>query len=51
LKVNAVTKEDVREAARQYLHPDDMIFVVVSKADEVLADLQKLGLVEVSEIE
>jgi len=50
-RVNAVTKEDVIRVARKYLHSDDMLFVVVSKADEVKEDLEKLGLVEVLEIE
>ncbi len=50
-RVNAVTTEDVIRVARKYLHPDDMIFVVVSKAEDVKADLESIGTVEVLEIE
>ena len=50
-RVNAVTKEDVIRVARKYLHSDDMLFVVVSKADEVKEDLERFGPVEVLEIE
>lgn len=49
-RVNAVTAEDVKRVARQYLHPDDMDFVVVSKVDAVKDQLEKLGTVEVLEI-
>jgi zinc protease len=49
-RVNAVTKEEVRKAARKYLHPDDLLIVVVSNADEVKEDLEKLAPVEVREI-
>ena len=50
-RVNAVTTEDVIRVARKYLHPDDMIFVVVSTAEDVKADLESIGTVEVLEIE
>ncbi len=50
-RVNAVTREDIMRVAKKYLHPDDMIFVVVSKAEDVKEDLEKIGPVEVLEIE
>ncbi len=50
-RVNAVTKEEVRQAARKYLHPDDLLIVVVSNADEVKENLEKLAPVEVRAIE
>ncbi|MCK4546677.1 MAG: insulinase family protein [Candidatus Eisenbacteria sp.] len=33
--VQAVTVEEVQEAARKYLHPDRMVFLVVGNADDV----------------
>jgi len=50
-RIDAVTTEDVRRVALKYLHPDDMIFVVVCRAEDVEVDLEMLGPVEVSEIE
>lgn len=50
-RIEAVTAEDVIQAARKYIHPDDMVFVVVSKASDVLTGLETLGSVQVTEIE
>lgn len=50
-RVEAVTKEDVIRVAKRYLHPDDMLFVVVSKPEEVRPALETLGPVELIEIE
>lgn len=49
-RVEAVTAEDVIRVARKYIHPDDMIFVIVTKAGEVREQLENLGPVEVSQI-
>ncbi|MCD4653795.1 insulinase family protein [bacterium] len=45
--ISRVTAEDVRQAARKYLHPDDMIITVVGPADIIKADLEKIGPVDV----
>lgn len=50
-RVEAVTAQDVQRVARQYIHPDDMNIVVVSKADAVKDSLESLGPVEVIEIQ
>lgn len=45
--IDKVTIEEVDQAAKRYLGPDNLVFVVVSKAEEVKADLQKLATVQV----
>jgi zinc protease len=48
MNINAVTADDVLRAAQQYLNPDDIKLVVVSKAEELEAGLKSLGQVEVT---
>ena len=50
-KVQAVTLEQAQQAAKEYLDPDNMVIVVVGKADEVLDQLKEFGEVEVLEID
>jgi zinc protease len=38
-----VTKADILQAARKYIDPDNLVFCVVSNADDVADDLRKLG--------
>jgi zinc protease len=45
--INAVTIEDVLRVAQKYLDPDNLILVVVSKADDVKASLEPLGSLQV----
>lgn len=45
--INAVTKEDVLRVAQQYLDPENLKLVVVSKAEDVKSSLEPLGKVEV----
>ncbi len=49
-RIEAVTSDDVLRAAQKYLDPENMIFVVVSKPDDVRSDLESLGPLEVVEI-
>jgi zinc protease len=45
--IDNVAIEEVDRVAKRYLGPDNLVFVVVSKADEVKADLEKLATVQV----
>jgi zinc protease len=45
--MDQVTIEQVNGVARKYIGPDNLVFVVVSKAEDVRSDLEKLGPVEV----
>ena len=49
-KVQSVTREESLEAAKKYLHPNNMVIVVVGKKDEVYDQLTKYGEVEVKEL-
>jgi zinc protease len=49
-RIEAVTADDVLRVARKYLDPDNMIFVVVSKPDDVRSGLESLGPLEIVEI-
>ncbi|MCX6639985.1 MAG: pitrilysin family protein [bacterium] len=50
-RVDAVSKDEVIKAAQKYLHPKDMVFVVVAKAADVKEALEKIAPVQVIEIE
>ncbi|MBU0520482.1 insulinase family protein [bacterium] len=50
-RIDAVTQKDVMRVAQEYLHPEDMLIVVLSNAEEVKADLEQIGPVEVVEID
>ncbi len=45
--INAVTKSDILESARKYLHPDDIVITVVGPADTIVPQLEPLGTVTV----
>ncbi len=42
-KINAVAKDDVLRAAKQYLHPDQMILVVVGNRADLKKPLEQFG--------
>ncbi len=42
-----MTPDQALAAARQYVHPDDMLVVVVGKAADIVADLRRYGPVTV----
>lgn len=46
-KVNAVTKQDINDAAKKYLHPDKMTIAIGGNPDEVKKDMEQFGDVEV----
>jgi zinc protease len=46
-KINAVTREDVQEAARRYLDPDHDVIVLVGNRAGFQKDLDKLGPLEI----
>lgn len=50
-RVEAVTADDVRRVAKQYIDPNDLDIVVVSKPQDVQAPLEKLAPVKVVEIQ
>lgn len=41
--IENVSPTDIRRVARKYLHPDDMVVVVVGPADMLKADLEAIG--------
>lgn len=45
--IDKVSIEAVNRVAREYIGPDNLVFVVVSRAEDVKADLEKLAPVEV----
>ena len=45
--MDKVTIEEVNRVARKYIGPDNLVFVVVGRAEDVKSDLEKLGPVEV----
>jgi predicted Zn-dependent peptidase len=49
--LQAVTAEDVLRVAREYLHPDKMVILVVGEKEKFDGDLSALGPVEVLELE
>ena len=50
-RINAVTMEDARRAAKAYFNPEDFSILVVSNPDSAKAALAGLGPIEVKEIE
>ena len=48
--VEAVTAEDVQRVARDYLHPDEAVTLVLGKADEFDAPLTTLGAVDTLDV-
>jgi len=48
-KVNEVTKEDIREAAEKYIHPDKLVFSVAGNSKELEKELSRFGKVEITE--
>jgi zinc protease len=49
--IQKVTKADILHAAQKYIHPDDMVFCVVSNAAAVQDSLQTLGPVTVKSVD
>lgn len=43
LVLSAVSLQDAKRAAREYLHPDDLVIAMVGKASEIEAQLKKSG--------
>ncbi len=41
-RLEAITKEDVQQAARQYFHPENARIVIAGKGSEVLENLEKM---------
>jgi zinc protease len=41
--IKKVTKADILRAAQKFIDPDNMVFCVISNADDVAEDLRKLG--------
>lgn len=41
--INAATAEDVQKVAQEYIHPENILIVVVGKADEVKPQLEQFG--------
>lgn len=48
-KVNEITKEDIRDAAEKYIHPDRLIFSIAGKAKALKDEMKLFGEVEVTE--
>jgi zinc protease len=48
--INGVDVKKASEAARKYIDPDNMLFVVVGKAEEIQAGLEEIGPVTVYEL-
>ncbi|MBS1494331.1 MAG: insulinase family protein [Bacteroidetes bacterium] len=46
-KVNEVTKHDINDAAKKYLHPDKLTIAVGGNPDEIKNDMMQFGDVEV----
>jgi zinc protease len=49
--IQKVTKADILHAAQKYIHPDDMVFSIVSNAASVQDSLQTLGPVTVKGVD
>jgi zinc protease len=49
--VRKVTKDDIMRAAQRHLDPDNMVFCVVSNADDVAKSLETLGPVKIESID
>jgi len=45
-KVNEVTKEDVNNAAKKYLHPESLTIAIGGNPDEIKKDMEQFGAVE-----
>lgn len=48
--INGVDVKEASEAAKKYIDPDNMLFVVVGKAEEIQAGLEEIGPVTVYEL-
>jgi predicted Zn-dependent peptidase len=49
--LRAVTTEDVHRAAQEYLHPDELVILLVGEKDSLDGDLEELGPVEEVKLE
>lgn len=48
--INSIDTQKASDAAKKYIDPDNLLFVVVGKADEIQADLEEIGPVVVFEL-
>lgn len=48
--VNAVTKEDVKKAAEEYLHPDNLVISIAGNVKELESQMKQFGDIEVVSI-
>jgi zinc protease len=48
--INSIDTQKASDAAKKYIDPDNLLFVVVGKADEIQADLEEIGPVVVFEM-
>ena len=46
-EINSATQDEILNLAKKYLHTDNLLIVVVGKADDVKAGLEKYGPVQV----
>jgi zinc protease len=47
-KVNELTKEDIKDAANKYLHPDKLVLSIAGNVNEIKSDMEKFGEVEIT---
>ncbi len=45
-KINDLTKEDIKEAAQKYLHPDNLTISIAGNSDEIKDSMKEFGEVE-----
>ena len=47
--INSVTKEDIKNCAEKYLHPENLAIAIVSNLSETKKEMEEIGEVEVAE--
>ncbi|HMQ70394.1 MAG TPA: pitrilysin family protein [Ignavibacteria bacterium] len=47
-KVNELTKEEIKEAANKYLHPDKLVLSIAGNVNEIKSEMEKFGEVEIT---
>lgn len=46
-KINSITKEDVNEAAKKYIHPDNLVISIAGNTDVIKKDMEQISDVKV----